>query len=92
VAFDIFPRHRYADLRGVPANEGDPELVEVVWRSFGQHVILSYAGGHSRDHKFGDLGYATAMADDAGLVLIESSSSVAHWVKNPEIWHLARDD
>ena len=86
VAFDIFPRNRYADLQGVSAHEGDPELVEVVWRRFGQHVILTYAGSHGRDHKFGDLGYATAVAEEAGLELIESSSTVVHWVKDPKSW------
>jgi len=66
--------------------KGDPELVDVVWRKFGQHVVLTYAGGHGRDHKFGDLGYATAMAEEAGLKLMESSSAVAHWVKDPKSW------
>jgi len=83
----MIPRHRDADHQRVSANEGDPELVEVVWRSFGQHVILTYAGGHGRDHKYGDLGYATAVADEAGLELIESSAAVAHWVKDPKSWY-----
>ena len=83
MAFDIFRARRYADHQRV----GEPELVEVVWRSFGQHVILSYAGGRGREHKFGDLRYATSIAEDGGLELIESSSSVAHWVKDPKSWN-----
>ena len=68
-----------------------PELVELVWRRFGLHVFLTYAGD-GRNHMNGDLRFATAMAEDAGLGMVESSPWMAHWVKNPEIWHLARDD
>jgi len=75
----------------VSEEQGDPELVEVAWRRFGQHLFLTYAGVQGEpDHMNGDLGFATAMAEDAGLGMVESSPWMAHWVKNPETWHMAR--
>ena len=68
----------------------DPELVDVVWRRFGLHVFLTYAEG-GRENLNGDLAFATAMAEDAGLLVVESSPWMAHWVDNPEIWHLAAE-
>lgn len=42
---------------------------------------------HGRDHRYGDLGYGTSVAEDAGLELIESSSAVVHWIKDPKSWN-----
>ncbi len=62
--------------------DGNAELVGLEWRRFGQHVILTFTeGGHDRIN--GDRTFATAMAEDAGLVIVESSPTGAHWVKNP---------
>jgi len=58
------------------------ELVEVLWRRFGEHVFFTYAGG-DLEHVYGDLRFATAMAKDAGLVMVQSSPAVARWVKDP---------
>ena len=62
--------------------EGSAELVGVEWRRFGQHVVLTFAEG-GRDRMNGDCTFATAMAEDAGLVIVESSPAGAHWVKYP---------
>ena len=35
----------------------------------------------------GDLRFATAIAEDAGLRVLQSSPAMTHWVKDPESWH-----
>jgi len=63
--------------------QGDRELVDVVWRRFGLHVFLTYAGG-DREHLTGDLVFAMDMAQDAGLKIVESSAAAVHWAKAVE--------
>ncbi|HLN43952.1 MAG TPA: hypothetical protein VK215_15955 [Acidimicrobiales bacterium] len=58
------------------------DLVEVLWRRFGQHVFLIYAEGEP-EHLNGDLSFAAATAWDAGLGIVESSPAMALWVKDP---------
>ena len=79
-------------VSGEALSERGPELVEVAWRRFGQHVFLTYAGGEGEpEHMNGDLAFAAAMAQDAGLGIVESSPAAAHWVKDPQGWHLDID-
>jgi len=67
------------------------ELIEVLWRRFGQHVFLTYAE-EEPEHMNGDLRFATAMAEDAELGIVESSPQMARWVRNPETQHLIRGE
>jgi len=70
-------------VAGGSTNKCDRELVDVVWRRFGQHVFLTFGEG-GRDHKHGDLIFATALAEQAGLGVIQSSPVTAHWIKDAE--------
>jgi len=90
--WDLRPwsRRRWNQIISQMSGDGDPALVEVIWRRFGQHVFLTYAEGGS-EHMEGDLSFATAMAESAGLELIDSSPAVAHWVRDPKTSHISRE-
>jgi len=77
----------------VSAEAGGPELVDVVWRRFGQHIFLTYAEAEGeREYLNGDLLMATDIAEQAGLGIVQSSPATARWVKDPESWHLATEE
>ena len=89
----LTPRSRKQAARAPDARrwedpiERDLELVAVLWRRLGQHVFLTYARGE-REHMEGDLKFATALAEDAGLRVLQSSPAMTHWVIDPESWRL----
>lgn len=76
------PRPIIEQMSGGGFEEGGPALMEVVWRRFGQHVLLTFAGASRPEHLNGDFSLAATMAEEAGLAMAESSPAMARWVRD----------
>lgn len=77
----------------MPADDADqPALVEVFWFQIqtATYIRATYARHewHEVRYSRGNLADATHLAEEAGLQVVPHPPETAHWVQDPDSWHV----